>query len=93
MNGQILHEAHELINGPRQTSYGKPDENFKRIAVMWSAYLDTDISAADVACMMVLLKMARQAHALKLDNLIDAAGYIGLAADLAGNGGDNANRN
>lgn len=92
MNGNILNDAHALINGERQAQYGRPNENFKRIAVMWSSYLNTDISAADVACMMVLLKLARQAHALKLDNLIDAAGYIGLAADLAGNGGDNADR-
>lgn len=69
MNGTILHEASKLINGPRQEAYGRPQENFKRIAIMWSAWLNMDITAADVACMMVLLKMARQAHALKLDNL------------------------
>ena len=33
--------------------------------------------------MMALLKIGREAHAHKLDNLVDAAGYIALAEDVA----------
>ena len=35
------------------------------------------------AVLMALLKLGREAHSHKPDNLIDAAGYIGLAADMA----------
>lgn len=82
-NGAILLEAHNLINGERQGDYGAPANGFNRIAAMWSAYLGREIKGHDVACMMALLKLAREAHNHKPDNLIDAAGYIGLAADMA----------
>lgn len=91
MSGKILNDAHNLINGERRAQYGKPDENFRRIAIMWGAYLNMKITPADVAFMMALLKLARQAGKYKLDNLIDAAGYNGLGADLAlMEGGGNA---
>lgn len=92
MTGRILNDAHALINGERHTQYGKPDESFRRIAIMWGAYLDVKITAADVAFMMALLKLGRQANKYKLDNLIDAAGYIGLGADLADADNDENNR-
>ncbi len=82
-NGGILLAAHDLINGERAGDYGAAAVSFNRIAAMWSAYLGKEISGHDVACMMTLLKLAREAHSHKADNLIDAAGYIGLAADMA----------
>jgi len=36
------------------------------------------LSEEDVCWMMVLLKMARQMHTYKDDNLVDAIGYIAL---------------
>lgn len=81
-NGQILIEAHRLINSARQDDYGPPADSFTRLAVMWSAYLGHDVSAKDVAICLTLLKLSREAHRHKQDNLLDAAGYIGLAADL-----------
>jgi hypothetical protein len=36
------------------------------------------MTAEDVCWFMVLLKMARQAHMNKRDNLVDAVGYIAL---------------
>jgi len=82
MNGDILLAAHALINGDRQADYGKPEESLERIAAMWSAYLGHTITPQDVALCMTLLKIAREAHFHKQDNLVDAAGYIGLAADM-----------
>lgn len=83
MKGNILTDAHALINAQRQDDYGTPAESFQRIATMWSAYLGRAVSCRDVACLMALLKLGREAHAHKRDNLLDAAGYIGLAADMA----------
>ena len=44
----VLAEADTLINGDRQKHYGTPQENFAAIAQMWSAYLGTSVSPADV---------------------------------------------
>ena len=38
-NGNILLEAHALINGARQGDYGAPTPFFTRCAALWSAYL------------------------------------------------------
>ncbi|MDR1684921.1 MAG: DUF6378 domain-containing protein [Desulfovibrio sp.] len=75
-------DAHALINGDRQNSYGSPAESFNRTAALWSAYLGRGVSAKDVAVCMALLKLAREAYRHKPDNLLDAAGYLGLAADM-----------
>jgi hypothetical protein len=41
------------------------------------------VSGKDVAVCMALLKLSREAYLHKIDNLLDAAGYVGLAADMA----------
>lgn len=40
------------------------------------------LSGYDVSILMCLLKVAREAHQTKRDNLVDAAGYIGIAGDM-----------
>ena len=87
----ILEEASQIIHGDREQTYGKPDANLKRIADLWSMYLEKKygvystniLSPEDVCWMMVLLKMARQMNASKRDNLVDAAGYIALIEKIA----------
>jgi hypothetical protein len=86
MNGHILLAAHGLLNGPRQNAYGPPAESFGRTAALWTAYLGRAVSGKDVAVCLALLKLSREAHRHTTDNLLDAAGYLGLAADLAGTG-------
>lgn len=81
-NGAILLEAHALINAECQGDYGTPVESFARIATLWSAYLGHLLTGKDVAICMTLLKVAREANNHKRDNLLDAAGYIGIAADM-----------
>jgi len=83
--GSILDEAQGIIWGDREKTYGEPDVNLKRIAAMWQTYLEskaqdglTTIEPEDVCWMMVLLKASRQMNTPKRDNLVDAAGYIGL---------------
>jgi hypothetical protein len=72
----LLDEAYNLVTGDRQESYDHPARNFDRIARLWSVALDKDITAEDVATCMVLVKIARQLHAPKRDNLVDAVGYL-----------------
>ncbi len=79
----ILTEAEAIIYGDREETYGDPAINLIRIANFWNTYLgnqdhEITLSPEDVAMMMVLLKIARQQHKFKLDNLVDAAGYLAL---------------
>lgn len=78
----ILAEADKIVNGTRQTDYGTGEKNLTRIAAMWSAYLGTHITARQVTMMMVLLKVSRDAHKEKRDNLVDLAGYAALADEV-----------
>ena len=63
----------------RGRDYGTPAENLKRISTLWSMHLEFDITEYDVAIMMTMLKLARNANDHKDDNLLDAAAYLALA--------------
>lgn len=80
----ILEEAARLTSGPRQRDYDHPLPNHERIATLWNAYLRIrpatvetyhELSAEDVAWMMILLKAARDVYTPKRDNLVDVCGY------------------
>ena len=75
----ILDEANSIIYGDREKTYGNPAKNLNNIANFWSVYLDLEISAQDVAQMMVLLKLARLINTPNhRDSLVDAVGYLAL---------------
>jgi len=78
-----LEQAHGLINGPRQAHYGKPEDNFKRIADRWSQTLGVEVKPWQVCVMMADLKLARLANGLHEDSFIDGIGYLALAAELS----------
>ena len=42
----------------RGENYGKPSENFERIASLWSSYTDHQFKIEDVGIMMMLVKIA-----------------------------------
>lgn len=86
--GCVLAEAANVINGERMDQYGTPEDSFDLIASYWSIFLAANrgkaLNPKRVAQMMVLLKIARMQYGEdKWDNYVDAAGYIGLAADAA----------
>lgn len=72
--------AAKLVLGDRNADYGNPHPDFAGIALMWSGLLNTKlrehISATDVALMMTALKLRREAHKPKDDNVTDAHGYL-----------------
>lgn len=94
--GGVLHEAINIINGERQDVYGSPEDSFALIGQYWGVFLssrgmrgpdgekDVEISPKSVALMMTLFKIAREANQHKRDNIIDAAGYLGIYADMQG---------
>jgi hypothetical protein len=80
----VLKEAHTIIYGDREKTYGHPSKNLKTIAKMWNAFLeartgDAELNAKDVASMMILLKTARLANNPDhRDSVVDICGYAAL---------------
>ncbi len=72
----ILQEALDLTTGDRQESYGHPLDDFTKTANMWAVIIGAPVSAEQVALCMVALKISRELHAPKRDNLVDGAGYF-----------------
>lgn len=80
----LLNVTKDTVCRGRNNVYGEPEDVFAMIAEFWSAYLEKDISAYDVALMMILFKVARgKAAPEHIDNLTDIAGYAACAADTA----------
>ena len=78
----VLAEAIDLINGEREAHYGTPQESFRCVADLWSAYLNYPVSPADTCHMMALLKIARLRNGKHRDSSVDAAGYLGLGFEV-----------
>jgi hypothetical protein len=81
---QVLREAAEIISGDRDKQYGSPEDNFARIAKIWSVILNVSITEEDVAMMMVGLKVARYASnsGFQPDTWRDIAGYAGCGYEV-----------
>lgn len=87
----ILDSAKNCVCNDRNGQYGEPEDNFAIIANFWQDYLYAvtgeriTITAADVASMMVLFKVARVATAtgnVSADSFIDAAGYAACGGEI-----------
>ena len=81
---EILDAAVQAVTVDRAATYGGAEKSFGVIAAYWSAHIDVNVTATDVAVMMGLLKIARikssPAHA---DNWVDLAGYAACGGELA----------
>ena len=83
---ETLRVAAEAVCGERNESYGSPVDDFRTQAEMFSSYLSRTngtnvlVTASDIAALMIMVKIARQAHRAKPDNWIDAAGYAACGA-------------
>jgi hypothetical protein len=86
----IADEAKEIVAGARRSAYGKPEQNFERIARFWTVYFqntgrDLTISAADVSPMMRLMKEARLCESPShRDSFVDLIGYTLTGAEVNG---------
>lgn len=83
---ETLDMAKECVCGRRENEYGSPENNFKLIANLWTAYKEIAFTANDVAIMMALLKIARiRTGTATEDSFVDLAGYAACAAEIATN--------
>lgn len=81
---EILESAIQTVCKDRQDKYGNCEDNFGIIAEFWTGYLNTEVTAEDVAVMMMLLKIARiRTGVYDVDNYIDIAGYAACGSEIA----------
>ena len=91
---EILAEASRIISRDRNLSHGDAYKNHAEIAEYWNIFLDSklkpmaNITADDVAIMMILLKISRhtQGEKINIDNFVDMAGYAAIAGEISDSG-------
>lgn len=79
----ILEEANRITKGARNEAYGDPAPDWNTAAEIWTAILHhahvlphgRRITGAQAILCIIAVKMVREAHLHKRDNLTDIAGY------------------
>jgi len=66
-----------VIANKRNDSYDHPLDNFARIKKGWEVIFGIDLTEEQVGLAMSWVKIAREVHQHKRDNLTDGAGYLG----------------
>lgn len=85
-----MKEAWVLTNGDRRDAYGDPKEVFDAYGAVWTSILGPKlkpgsvVDAADATLMMAGLKLCREAHKIKRDNVVDCHGYLSLHSRVTG---------
>ena len=80
--------ADRIINGERQDQYGKAEDNFAAIGIVWTTLLRNKlkdgerIDARMTALLLAGMKVVRESNAPKMDNWVDLAGYAGLGGEI-----------
>lgn len=85
-NKKLSVKAAEIVNGERQDDYGHPLTNHERIAAIWNVVLGPKLSSPITpreACLcMIGVKMAREVHKQKHDNIMDIVGYCNCIEEI-----------
>ena len=84
---EALLDAAKGTVADRGLNYGSPEDNFGRIARLWNTHMTNrhngPLTPADVAQMMVLMKVARLENTpAHLDSWTDIAGYAACGANI-----------
>jgi len=86
----LTHEALDMV-ALRGNDYGDYRVSFTAMATVWTVLLGSKLSAgssvspSDVGLLMAALKLVREAHKHKDDNLVDAVGYLSIVSKLENN--------
>ena len=78
---EILLEAHKLVNGARQNSYGHPADDYRKVADIYYALTGIELEVSEAIMFMVAVKLARlrtnlERDTIHHDSLVDALGYL-----------------
>ena len=83
----ILEKAMKCVDMDKMEDYGPARENFGRWRDLCQAtgrHGLADITAEDLAIVMILLKVSRETQNANPDNCVDIAGYASLLNDVRG---------
>lgn len=75
----ILEEANEIVNNRTEDKtrrYGDFDECMTRVSKIASVLTNKEITVEDAFNILIALKLSRESHYHKRDNMVDLAGYI-----------------
>jgi hypothetical protein len=81
---EAIVKAIQLVNNERNNDYGHPADDFMRVAGMMNGIgfrfkepngKMRELSAKDVPIFMLIIKLCREVHKHKEDNLVDIHGY------------------
>lgn len=76
-DNRYLPKAKKLVEGDRAKAYGEPIFDFLRTAQMMEQFFGfKDISPLMVPMILAFVKISRECHKPKEDNLIDFCGYL-----------------
>lgn len=85
MKNNILEQANEIVNKrseEKERMYGPFEESMEKAAKLASLMTNKDIETKDMYLCMVALKLAREAHNHKEDNLLDCVAYLGALNNI-----------
>ena len=80
---RILEEAGEMISARGKRRDAGEERSMKRIVRVFNALTDHKLSETEGWIFMVALKLCREKTGSDLDNWIDGAAYMALAAESA----------
>lgn len=81
----ILNAAREAVTRDRAATHGDAEASFAETAAVWSVRLGVTITPAQVALMLVDLKVTRAwGNPGHQDNWVDIAGYAACGGEIAG---------
>lgn len=82
-HGNILNDALEATQGPRQAAYGHPSVNWGRTAKIASSITGLDLTPAQCVQVAFAMKLARlQQTPGHRDSLVDLAGYAWVWSEV-----------
>lgn len=81
---EVLDQAKVLINGKRSEEYGTAQQNFQRIADIWSVIFGHKVTSTQVAMCMIGTKLTRLIQTSDHpDSWVDIAGYAGCGGEVS----------
>jgi hypothetical protein len=81
MPESILDEAKRVIQD-RRAAYDEREQNFTRIATIWSVVFGHPVMPEQVALCMIGMKLAREVYKPGRDNRVDMCGYADCLEEL-----------
>ena len=81
---EILDAARQAVTVDRAATHGDVEDNFRAVAGVWSARLGVPVSPAQVAIMLIDLKICRAwENPAYEDHWVDMAGYAACGGEVS----------